>query len=501
MLSVALRWATTAISAGAEAGVAQKGTATGAASAYGFRYDPMEFVNESDALQAALMRKSVFGSATAEDAGLIQAAIDTILDGQFPDGTLSDDPDHALQFTSQALGRLAEMGCPSDRPEVRKAVAAIMGNPEPNQVDPLGIYDIRTLCLLGLADDPRYAGVVRDGLRHLLEREDEWGDIWEGCPWTPIEHLITLWHGRDYVDTAPTVARWVARIAQDVNQVGCLSYKDPWGFVRLASEVSHPAARELLAREVPVILRGQESDGGWGDRSVPVLRALGMHGLLEPLCALPPLPPDWEVVRTIPAPADDCHTLAWDGGRLWTCCADRTEAVAVSATDGEVLRRIGLPDGSTSGVGRWDDGLAVSQSEPKRLMKLNAETGDIEQTIALENMEWINGVTQAGDRLVVGDGFLGCGVIVDPENPEKTENRVLGGPIPKDLAGNGSAVWHVDVWAPFLIKSDLSRHGALLDWGEKPFGGDANGIALAADDLWALDARQSRICLLRKAAS
>ena len=91
MLSVALRWATTAISAGAEAGVAQKGTATGAASAYGFRYDPMEFVNESDALQAALMRKSVFGSATAEDAGLIQAAIDTILDGQFPDGTLSDD--------------------------------------------------------------------------------------------------------------------------------------------------------------------------------------------------------------------------------------------------------------------------------------------------------------------------------------------------------------------------------------------------------------------------
>ena len=93
------------------------------------------------------------------------------------------------------------------------------------------------------------------------------------------------------------------------------------------------------------------------------------------------------------------------------------------------MSQIAAPE--SRGAGRWDDGLAVSQSEPKRLLKLNAETGDVEQANALENMEWINGVTRAGDRLVVGDGFLGCSVIVDPENPEKMENGVFGGPIPQ----------------------------------------------------------------------
>jgi beta-lactamase regulating signal transducer with metallopeptidase domain len=464
---------------------------------YGFRHDPIGWVESDRSVQGAMVRTFVFERPREGDGDLIEAEIGKTLGAQLPDGRLSDDADHSFQFTAEALIRLAEMGCAADRPEVGKAVAAILGKDEPNQADPLGIYDVRALCLLGLAGEPRYREVVRDGLRRCVEAEDEWGDIWEGCPWTPIEHLITLWHGREEADTEALVLRWVKRIGENVNAAGCWSYKDPWGFVRLASEVDGPEARALLVKEVPVILRGQQGDGGWGERSFVVLRALKRHGLLDGLRELPALPADWRVVRTVPAPAGDCSTLAWDGGLLWTFSAATNEATGFSPDDGRVARRVTLPVQGVSGISRWDDDLAVAQTDPKRLLKVSRETGQVETVVELAMMEWINGLTQIGDRFMVGDGFLGVGVIVDPSDPATPEHRVLGGPMPVDLAADGEAVWHVDAWAPALMKSDATRNGRLLDWGEKPFG-DVAGIAWDGEHLWAADNGGKRICMLEK---
>lgn len=130
---------------------------------------------------------------------------------------------------------------------------------------------------------------------------------------------------------------------------------------------------------------------------------------------------------------------------------------------------------------------------------MNADTGKVEQTIDLSAMDEVLGVTQLGGKLLVGDGFAGNVSIFDPTAPDKRESRVLGGPLPLDLATDGDAVWHMDIWAPALIKSDPSEHGRLLDWGEKPFDGKCDGIAHDGEHLWALDKDNRRICSLEKA--
>ena len=135
------------------------------------------------------MRAFVFGSAKLGDKEVVQAEIGQILAKQLPDGRLSDDKEHSFQFTAQALIRLAEMGGPAGRPEVQKAIAAIVGKNGPSQADPFGIYDVRAFCLLGMEDRPE----VRQGLDLCMKNEKEWNGPDKGCPWTPIEHLITLW--------------------------------------------------------------------------------------------------------------------------------------------------------------------------------------------------------------------------------------------------------------------------------------------------------------------
>ena len=465
---------------------------------YGFRHDPMRWVSADESLQGARVRSQVLQTPKAGDTELVQAEIDKILAAQLPDGRLSDDEKHAMQFTAERLIRLAELGCPSDRAEVQKAIAAIRGKGEVNKADPLGIYDIRAFCLLGMTEDEGIRKDVIAGLEAVVARQAEWRDLNKGCPWTPIEHLITLWYGRHLANTEAIVVETLNQINDGLNAAGCLSYKDPWGFVRLASVVDHPVACKILEKEVPVLLRGQDTSGGWGDRSLFVFRALKKHRLLDELEAAPPLPPDWRIEKTIPAPEAACSSLTWDGRNLWTRSTKTGEAIAVSPKDGRVVRRVELPYKDVSGIGWWDDALAIAQKNPKRLLKVSPETGEIQSSIPLDGMEWINGVTQVGARLMVGDGFLGCGVMVDPKNPGQQEHRVLGGPIPVDLAAEGSAVWHTDVWAPAIIKSDSTKHGQLLDWGEKPFDGHCAGIAHDGKNLWALDARNKRICVIER---
>ena len=90
---------------------------------HGFRNDPMQWAENNTSLQGALVRLQILQTSRAGDTELIKAEIDKILAGQLPDGRLSDDEKQAMQFTAERLIRLAELGCPSDRAEVKKAVA------------------------------------------------------------------------------------------------------------------------------------------------------------------------------------------------------------------------------------------------------------------------------------------------------------------------------------------------------------------------------------------
>ena len=88
---------------------------------YGFRYDPMKFVEGGDSLQAALVRTMVLDRPKPEDAERIEAHFQTIFAKQRPDGSLDDPHDQGLlAATGQQLLSLLDMGCSTDRPEMKE---------------------------------------------------------------------------------------------------------------------------------------------------------------------------------------------------------------------------------------------------------------------------------------------------------------------------------------------------------------------------------------------
>ncbi len=333
---------------------------------------------------------------------------------------------------------------------------------------------------------------VRFSLKWFPEHQEMWNDPWEGCPWTPSVFWSALCAGRAIGHTEDAVNRGLTKVTAGMNAAGCNAYNDPWGFTDAAGQVGSPEARALTVKQIPMILRGQRPDGVWGDHSYAVFRALVRHGLFDDLRGLPPQPPDWDVVRAIPAPDGKLSSLGWDGVRFWTFDRQTGEAVAISPEDGRVHKRVALQNGNN--IAWWDGALAVAGKEPKELRKVDPETGEVLQTISLEAMEWVIGPEVVDDRALVGDGFM-CNVsIFDPSNPDKSKSQVLGGPGPMYMAGQNGAVWHTDFWAPAIIKSNLK--GELLDWGDQPF--TIRGLAFDGEHLWAIDGDINRICALRK---
>jgi len=461
---------------------------------HGFRHDPMQFVESDRSLQGAMARTFVFQRPQTGDKQILQKRMDEILAEQSDDGTLSDDEQHRIQFTAEKLIELAELGADPGRPEIKRAIEAILRERSDGDGEGLGIYAVRALTLFGVTEPPE----VVAGLKRLVEREDEWNGPYKLCPWTPAEHLMTLWVGQELYDVEPLVGKSLTWIAEGLNDAGCLSYKDPWGFVKMAGLIDHPLAGKIVEKEIPMLLRAQRRDGGWDSNSFYTFRALVRHGLLDRVCNLPPLESDWQIVRSIPAPEGDLFTMAWDGQRLWVRDRKANEAIAVSPQDGEVLKRVKLPVEKIFGISWWDDALAVTQTEPKRLLQIDPETGEIKQEVSLDQIGMVTGVTQVDGKMWIGDGF-NCEVsIVDPAHPESgVDTLVLGGPGPTSLTSDRNAVWHFDFWAPAIIKSDLN--GQLLDWGEKPFDGSVSGLAWDGERLWALDNQQKRICVIDKA--
>jgi len=469
-------------------------TPSGRASRYGFRHDPMKFVANDRSLQGALVRSFVFDRAKPGDEQILQSEIDRILAMQNEDGSFPSE--HEGEPTPQATAgkvlRLLELGCPADRPELHRAVAYAVEHGR-DKDGTVGIYKLRAMYLTG-AGDPK----LRDAsMRKLAARADEYIGWNKSCPWTPAVHLMTLWHGRGAEDVDATLVRGLSWIADNLNAAGCWDYNDPWGYVDCAGYVDHPIGRRIIEKEIPLILRGQAADGGWGRRSFKVFRALVKYGLLEPLRSLPPLPPDWQVVRSIPAPAAGLSTMTWDGKSLWVFDPGANTAIALSPKDGAVLKRVELPVKSVFGIGWWDDALAVAQTKPKRALKVSTQTGEIEKAIPLKKWDpWVQGIEQVNGNLWVADGFNGVAHVVDPADPQNERTLTLAGGGPTSFAAQPDGVWHFDYWAPAMIKSDFE--GRLLDWGEKPFGGAVHGIAWDGKQLWALDSTRKRICVVEK---
>ena len=460
---------------------------------HGFRYDPMTFVNGSRTVQAVLVRRDVFRKPQAGDEAILKKRIDEILTEQKKDGHLAD----GIKGTAERMLELIELGVDPKRPEVRRVADLLLKERTKEHSDNfrhISVRGTRALILLGITDPPE----VKAAVETMVKREKVWTGPWKLCPWGTQLYLDALWEGRELADTRPIVKRTLTWIAEKMNDAGCLSYKDPWSFVNCAGRIDLPEARRVVEKLVPMLLRAQKPDGGWGKgHSTIAFRALVTHGFFEPLRKLPPLPPDWKIVRSIPAPGKKPRHLAWDGSRLWTLDAEANQAIAVSPTDGRVVKRLAIPFEKAGSVGWWDNALGVVQGKPKRLVKLDPETGAVLREVSLAKLEWPIGFAQMGKDLWVYDAWLGCIMKVDPDHPEKRRfhGHTGGG---SRITAQGDSVWCVRDFAPLILRTHVK--GKLLDWGETPFEGGCNGLAWDGKHLWALDGKGKRISIIERAS-
>ncbi len=488
---------------------------------YGFRQDPMEWLRSEDSVEGAFIRARILGRPRDGDASVLREAIETVLTQH--EGSALD---------AGTLIRLAELGSTADRPEIESAVLRLALEAEEDG-GRLGAYGLQALCSLG-GDDPVVSRVRDASLVHEAAQSKR--GFRRMCPWTPVVQLRALWSAREFGDVEEAMLTDLAWIAESMNAVGAVSYKDPWGFLELAGAIDHPLGRRIVEKMIPFILRAQKPDGSWGSftpvpaafsRSAIVFRALTRYGLLDALRELPPLPPDWRVVRSIPLPPvqqvrdpeqEEYRTMAWGEGALWVYSPQDHAATAISPEDGAVVKRISLPGEKSYGIGWWDGGLALVTD---RLLVVDPTSGQIIREIPWRIGEFNEprGIAQVDGKVWVADSgqwvvVAHDGSVVDPEVEIVLLSSPTGGR-GTALAAAGDGVWHFDRSLPFLMKTDAgvgpipwgmpeAEAGFVspqpVEWAEKPFGAATDGIAWDGEGLWALDGESKRVCLIERVA-
>jgi CubicO group peptidase (beta-lactamase class C family) len=483
---------------------------------WGFRYDPVKWVESDRTLQGAMVRALVLKQPRAKDTRLLQETINAILAEQREDGSFAPPADKpkrtAVQETAGRAHELLKYGCPVDHPKLKKAVDFVCR--AKLKKDGKLIYgELRLGCLTGWRQGDEPVKSLK-AFAAKMKAEPERG----ACPWT-IGEAPTLWDCRKLADVEEALASELRWNAERMNAAGFNSYKDPWAYLEQAGQLDHPLARQIVLKQIPMILRAQRPNGGWGGRTFAVLRALVRYDLLEPLRKLPALPADWRIVRSIPAPEKNLWTITWGDGKLWALCRAKKQAIAVSPETGEVVKRVPIPFKDIQAIGWWDDCLAMTKWEPKEVVKLDPNTGEIKQRIAIGKwVEEIGGVTQIGGRLWLADGWNWVCVRIDPKTPDKAEYVLMACPtggMGTDMAAAGDGIWHFDNAWNAVVKTSVTAKAIPwndklaagfwtpepMDWGEKPPGCRVAGVAWDGQRLWVLDNSRKRICIVEKSGA
>ncbi|MAF12088.1 hypothetical protein CMK11_16715 [Candidatus Poribacteria bacterium] len=470
---------------------------------YDFRYDPMRFATESDSLQAALVRRVVLRQPRAGDDATIEAHFQEILAGQHPDGAIDHVWIEGREDTVTMARHLLEMGCPEDRPELARAAGVVRRQAVNGEH-----VAARELCMLGFTDIP----AVQESLAAMVATMGQELEPSRGCPGFPkADAILALWAGRELVDADDAIADGLSQIADAFELPGGnvrLGFYEPWQIVNMVAIVDDPAATRLARRLAPMLLRLQETDGSWGQHhwdaqgkysTVWAFQALAKHGLLDELLRLPPLPADWNVVRSIPAQCEEPLNIACADGKLWLLDARESAALQISPEDATVLRRVKLPVlGSQQAFAATGDAFySVAPGDAgSTVHELDMETGEVRWRFTLRDSEAVS-VCKVGDRLVFGDGWSGGAKALRLDDTDADpENVLLPVAMPLFLCAHGDEMWAVGHWSPFVVRTNM--RGELLDWGERPFG--RNPLAWDGHVLWALDREHRRICVIEKRA-
>ncbi len=459
---------------------------------YGFRHDPMAWAMSADSLDAAWVRSQVLRQPKPGDSSIIEQEIQRELSQQQPDGYLGEDS-HGV------LWRLLDLGCAADRPEFQSALQAM------HKRHALEAYGLNVACRAGWPD----ADELKEAVAKTKAEWDESLNFWAACPWHGQNLTQILWSGREYHDVKETVERSL-RTMRDHLKDGrhWPIYLDPFGWLECAGYIDHPIAKEIVIAMIPMILRSQKPDGSWGgeghlgygpgNHTFAVFRALHKWGLMELLRDKPPLPPEWTITKTIPAPKGELRTMTWDGSRLWVYDQTTGEAIAVSAEDGKVLHSIKLPD-NIAGIAWSDESLLATQPHKQAVLYVDPGTGAVKQEAIAEGGD-LTAMAKVGGSIWVADNFFG-GIHSLDDGKINPDVQWLAGGYAVDMAPSDGLIWHLDSFSRLLILNDPSRPMALIDWAGAPFGHDTSGLAWDGKSLWALDNENNRICVIEKAGS
>ena len=188
--------------------------------------------------------------------------------------------------------------------------------------------------------------------------------------------------------------------------------------------------------------------------------------------------------------------------------ADATLAIKIPAPRGDRIDpgAIGIVNGFRHDPMHWvQTGDSLDAALVRRLVFQQERDGDrelldahVRDTLAKEDVG-------GRDLLLLLD--LGCTTdtagFADALDRACHERLIEGSD--QDSCGHGKDLWHTDEWAPYLFRSDLQDH--LLEFTEQPFlrgTGDlptVRGIAHDGRNLWALDDKNKRICVIERTES
>jgi len=466
---------------------------------YGFRFDPTEWLTTSADVDAVRLRVLVLEEPRAGDREILEAEIDKILTERQANGHIgapnAEDP---VAETGGKLWRLLELGCSTERPELQAAASAICRGFADGDTEDIGFHTLAAVCQAGRCDDPVVRHLVEEQ-RDRLSSYDSANAFGPGVARTPNVMLMRMWYCREVgglEEALEEQLRWIEERLEPTicgRDVGLFLL---WDAFHIFGEVDHPTAERVAPKFVPVALRLQQPDGTWGGRfSFLVYRFLIKHGLLEALKDLPPLPPDWEVVRDIPVPCESPFSIGWDGELLWVQDKATHSAIGISPEDGEVERTVllpGAPDRAVPGIWGGQLALAICGGE-NTLYQVDSTSGDVLREVNFRP-DNVLGVAELGGKIVIADHWDGHMWETSSDVPgEWTAWRGAAG-MPNFLTGVGDELWVSDGICPLLIKTN--RAGDLLDWGERPFGW--GGIAYTGEELWALDREGERLCIIEK---
>ena len=455
---------------------------------YGFRYDPMEWVNKSDSFEAAVARYELFACHKPGDAERIRKH----LDEAFPESM-----ERARQGRMPGACWFASR---TAMPQTKKLADAMLAAKR-EQGQELTVYPLQLMSLAGRTDDPLARRSAQKLAAEIVRL-----NIWHTCQSGPFEWLQALSGFGDVAGVAEAMAHIMSPIEKHINAAGFTGKGlIPYAQVWVTRYLDHPVIARMLRKTLPFVLTAQAADGGWrspwGDETLNVLVSLKKAGLFDELRKTPPKPADWRVVRTISAPKGKVEGLTWDGKRFWVRQPEGNRAIAVSPRDGSVLKTLPLPGKEVRDLAWWNGKLHVAQWAPKKLLvTIDPETAKVVSSFPLTRVEvcgaigLVDGKIWAVDnRNFVIAGYRADGGGLVGHFPHPTGNT------PKCFTVLEGSVWHAEWCGPVMIQTGFD--GTLLDFAAGPFPGAFYGLDDLAWDgkhLWALDGEANRICQIER---